>query len=342
MPQSSAGRSACARRTAASGSPIPGAQCHGARARLRAGAGGGGLQARRQAVRARRQPRPPLLGAAGRAGAGRHVRAALSGLDRQRAGLRARPRRGVGGRGRGPGAGRQGPVHRRRAAEPAPRRLRGSARHERLRASDPQILRRAGGDGRAPSPRSIPTTSSARWTRARAADVAADRLYVGHHRQVEGRAAEPRQHDRHLGELRQRSSRCGAATTGCATCRWAGSATSIFSLGTSMVVGATCNCPESPETVQRDLRELGPSALLAPPRIWENMLTGLQVKAADASWLKRRVFEYFRAACRAARAAEERRQADPGDDQARLPAGRGLRLRPGARPARPAQCALRA
>jgi len=73
---------------------------------------------------------------------------------------------------------------------------------------------------------------------------------------------------------------------------WVGD--SMFSLSTSLAVGATCNCPESPETVQRDLRELGPSALLAPPRIWENMLTGLQVKAADASWLKRRIYEYFR------------------------------------------------
>ncbi len=74
---------------------------------------------------------------------------------------------------------------------------------------------------------------------------------------------------------------------------WVGDMT--YSLGTSMVSGATCNCPESPETVQRDLRELGPSMFLAPPRIWESMLTGLQVRAADASWLKRRVFEYFRA-----------------------------------------------
>lgn len=74
---------------------------------------------------------------------------------------------------------------------------------------------------------------------------------------------------------------------------WVGD--SMFSLSTSLVVAATCNCPESPETVQRDLRELGPSALLAPPRIWENMLTTLQVKAADASPLKRRVYEYFRA-----------------------------------------------
>ncbi len=73
---------------------------------------------------------------------------------------------------------------------------------------------------------------------------------------------------------------------------WVGD--SIFSLSTSLVTAATCNCPESPETVQRDLRELGPSALLGPPRIWENMLTAVQVRAADASWLKRHVFEYFR------------------------------------------------
>jgi long-chain acyl-CoA synthetase len=75
---------------------------------------------------------------------------------------------------------------------------------------------------------------------------------------------------------------------------WVGD--SMFSLSTSLVIGATCNCPESPETVQRDLRELGPSALLAPPRIWENMLTSLQVKATDASRLKRSIYEYFRAA----------------------------------------------
>jgi long-chain acyl-CoA synthetase len=74
---------------------------------------------------------------------------------------------------------------------------------------------------------------------------------------------------------------------------WVGD--SIFSLSAGLVVAATCNCPEGPETVQRDLREIGPSALLGPPRIWENMLTGVQVRAADASWLKRRVFEYFRA-----------------------------------------------
>jgi long-chain acyl-CoA synthetase len=75
---------------------------------------------------------------------------------------------------------------------------------------------------------------------------------------------------------------------------WAGD--SVYTLFASLVVGFCANCPESPETVQRDLRELGPTTLLAPPRIWENMLTALQVRAADATPLKRRTFEYFRSA----------------------------------------------
>ena len=68
----------------------------------------------------------------------------------------------------------------------------------------------------------------------------------------------------------------------------------FYTLIMSLYVGFACNCPESPETVQRDLRELGPTLILAPPRIWENMLTGVLVRAADAPPLKRRVFERFR------------------------------------------------
>ncbi len=73
---------------------------------------------------------------------------------------------------------------------------------------------------------------------------------------------------------------------------WVGDA--AFTLGMALVSRLTVNCPESPETVQRDLRELGPDAMLAPPRIWENMLTLMQIKGSDASPMKRRVFEHFR------------------------------------------------
>ncbi|WP_395712767.1 AMP-binding protein [Reyranella sp.] len=73
---------------------------------------------------------------------------------------------------------------------------------------------------------------------------------------------------------------------------WVGDA--AFSLGMALVARLTANCPESPETVQRDLRELGPDAMLAPPRIWENMLTLMQIKGNDASPAKRRIYAHFR------------------------------------------------
>ncbi len=73
---------------------------------------------------------------------------------------------------------------------------------------------------------------------------------------------------------------------------WVGDA--MYSLAVAIVAGATVNCPESPETVPRDLRELGPTIVLAPPRIWEGLLTQVQVRAADSSAFKRCVFDYFR------------------------------------------------
>src|SRR5262249_33183499 len=88
--------------------------------------------------------------------------------------------------------------------------------------------------------------------------------------------------------------RPGAAALAYLPMAWAGDA--AYTLFLSLVVGFCANCPESPETVQRDLRELGPTTVLAPPRIWENMLTSVQVKAADSPALKRWIFERFRGA----------------------------------------------
>jgi long-chain acyl-CoA synthetase len=73
---------------------------------------------------------------------------------------------------------------------------------------------------------------------------------------------------------------------------WVGD--SLYSTVMSLLIGFTCNCPESPETVRRDLRELGPTAVLAPPRIWENLLTSVQIRGADASPMKHGVFDFFR------------------------------------------------
>ena len=72
---------------------------------------------------------------------------------------------------------------------------------------------------------------------------------------------------------------------------WIGN--SLFSLVLNLLVGFTCNFPERPETVQRDLRELGPTIGFAPPRIWENMLSAVRVRAADSTPLKRKMFDFF-------------------------------------------------
>ncbi|MEM7133236.1 MAG: AMP-binding protein [Chloroflexota bacterium] len=61
----------------------------------------------------------------------------------------------------------------------------------------------------------------------------------------------------------------------------------------SLTSGAASNCPEGPLTVQRDIKEIGPTSLFAPPRIWENMVSQTQVKIEDADWLKRRIGNYF-------------------------------------------------
>ncbi len=57
-----------------------------------------------------------------------------------------------------------------------------------------------------------------------------------------------------------------------------------------LLVGFAMNFPEEPETVQADIREIGPHMMFSPPRIWENMVSDVQVRIEDASWLKRKVY----------------------------------------------------
>ena len=59
----------------------------------------------------------------------------------------------------------------------------------------------------------------------------------------------------------------------------------------SLIVGFRVNCPERPETVQENIREIAPHFLVAPPRIWENLVSLVQVKMEDASFVKRRLYQ---------------------------------------------------
>ena len=67
----------------------------------------------------------------------------------------------------------------------------------------------------------------------------------------------------------------------------------IFSLCQSYLAGYCVNCPESSETALEDRREIAPTYFFAPPRVFESMLTMIMVHMEDASWLKKRMFDFF-------------------------------------------------
>jgi long-chain acyl-CoA synthetase len=67
----------------------------------------------------------------------------------------------------------------------------------------------------------------------------------------------------------------------------------VFSYAQSYTAGFCVNCPETPETVVEDRREIGTTYAFAPPRVYENLLTLTMVRMADAGPLKRGMFDYF-------------------------------------------------
>ena len=72
----------------------------------------------------------------------------------------------------------------------------------------------------------------------------------------------------------------------------------LFSYAQPFTAGFCVNCPESPETVGEDRREIGTTYGFAPPRIYENLLTLTMVRMEDAGRLKRAMFHYFIALAR--------------------------------------------
>ena len=61
----------------------------------------------------------------------------------------------------------------------------------------------------------------------------------------------------------------------------------IFSLWFNVVAGVQVNFAESIETVEQNLAEVQPTLLFGVPRIWEKILAGLEIRASNATLLKR-------------------------------------------------------
>ena len=72
----------------------------------------------------------------------------------------------------------------------------------------------------------------------------------------------------------------------------------IFSIGQAYWCGFCVNCPESADTMQTDLREIGPTYYFAPPRVFEGQLTNVMIRMEDASRFKKWLFDHFMAVAR--------------------------------------------
>ncbi|MFH1350910.1 MAG: AMP-binding protein [Pseudomonadota bacterium] len=66
----------------------------------------------------------------------------------------------------------------------------------------------------------------------------------------------------------------------------------MMSISCGLQVGYTLNFPEEPETARDNIREIGPHVMFAPPRLYEGMTRQVQVKYIDATWIKRKVYEF--------------------------------------------------
>lgn len=64
----------------------------------------------------------------------------------------------------------------------------------------------------------------------------------------------------------------------------------MLAVGFGLRHGLTLSFPEDAATQRTDLREIAPDVMFSPPRIWESMLSDVQVRVDEAGWLKRHVF----------------------------------------------------
>jgi len=65
----------------------------------------------------------------------------------------------------------------------------------------------------------------------------------------------------------------------------------MWGAGIALVGGLTMNFPETAETIETDFREIGPDVIVSSSRFWEDLASKIRVKIADASFVKRKLFE---------------------------------------------------
>ncbi|RQD66831.1 MAG: long-chain fatty acid--CoA ligase [Desulfonatronovibrio sp. MSAO_Bac4] len=64
----------------------------------------------------------------------------------------------------------------------------------------------------------------------------------------------------------------------------------MMAVASSLLYGFCVNFPEEQETVQNDIREIGPHIIFSPPRVWENLSARIQVRVMETTRLKRFIY----------------------------------------------------
>ncbi len=64
----------------------------------------------------------------------------------------------------------------------------------------------------------------------------------------------------------------------------------MLAVACGLAKGLTISFPEAAVTQRSDMREIGPNVMFSPPRIWESMVSEVQVRIGEAGWLKRAMF----------------------------------------------------
>lgn len=72
---------------------------------------------------------------------------------------------------------------------------------------------------------------------------------------------------------------------------WIGGA--VLDIAPHTVEGVILNFTEGPETVQQNIREIAPDALLYNSRLWENLVATIQVRIQDSIWIYKQLYRLF-------------------------------------------------
>lgn len=67
----------------------------------------------------------------------------------------------------------------------------------------------------------------------------------------------------------------------------------MMSISGGLLIGFTVNFPEEPTTITENIREIGPHVMFSPPRVWEGIVSMIQVKIEDATPLKKLIYKTF-------------------------------------------------